>query len=100
MPIIATALVDEDEAGVLAHVEAIRFILEEDILEHKMAAKLRAYCREHLTDIDLGAEVHDRLSKYKIISKTNFRKLYEHSPACVEECICNRSDTEGHWRAI
>ncbi len=75
-PIIATS-VDESEARVRPHVEAIRAILDADVLEEQMGAMLRDYCGEHLTDIELGAEVYDCLANEKIITKANFRKLWD-----------------------
>lgn len=62
---------------VAPHVAAIKAILELDVFEDEMGRRLREYCNEHLTDIELGAEVHDRLASEKIISKPNFRKLWE-----------------------
>lgn len=75
MPIIATS-VDEAEARVRPHVEAIRAILEADLFEDVMGATLRFYCQEHLTDIELGSEVYDCLASEKIISKAKFRELW------------------------
>lgn len=73
MPIIVT---QQEDARVEAHVAAIRAILEADLFEDQMGKALRDYCQEHLTDIELGAEVHDALSTRKIISKPNFRALW------------------------
>lgn len=73
-PIIAT---NDDDPRVAVHVAAIRGILEADVFENVMGAMLRDYCNEHLTDIELGSEVFDALSTQKIISKPNFRKLWE-----------------------
>lgn len=75
MPIIATS-VDESEARVRPHVEAIRAILDADLFEDAMGATLRDYCQEHLTDIELGSEVYDCLANEKIISKAKFRELW------------------------
>jgi hypothetical protein len=72
MSLIATTTEDTAEP----HVWAIKSILETDTDEVAMAAMLREYCGEHLSDMELGAEVHDRLAKYKIISKANFRALW------------------------
>lgn len=74
-PIIA---IEADElARVRPHLEAIRAILDADLFEDQMGRALREYCQEHLTDIELGAEVYDALASEKIISKINFRKLWE-----------------------
>jgi hypothetical protein len=74
-PIIATE-VDESEARVRPHVEAIRAILEADLFEDQMAFALRTYCGENITDIELMSEVFDRLASEKIISKAKFRELW------------------------
>lgn len=76
MPIVAKEA-DENFARILPHVEAIRAILDADVFENQMGAMLRDYCNEYLTDIELGAEVYDFLASQKIISKANFRKLWE-----------------------
>lgn len=75
MPIVAKEA-DENFARVLPHVEAIRAILDADLFEDQMGAALREYCGEHLTDIELGAEVYDFLASQKIISKAKFRELW------------------------
>lgn len=75
-PIIATEA-DESYARVRPHVEAIRAILDADVFEDVMGKMLREYCQEHLTDIELGSEVYDYLAVNKIISKINFRRLWE-----------------------
>jgi hypothetical protein len=75
MAIIATSD-DTSEARVRPHLEAIRAILEADLFEDQMGAALRDYCGEHLTDIELGAEVYGRLATEKIISKAKFRELW------------------------
>jgi hypothetical protein len=59
------------------HVLAIKAILEMDLDERDMGKALREYCNEHLTDIELGAEVYDRLQDEKIISKYFFRQLWD-----------------------
>jgi len=74
-PIIATE-VDESDARVRPHVEAIRAILEADLFEDQMGEKLRAYQREHIPDIELMSEVFDCLATEKIISKAKFRELW------------------------
>jgi hypothetical protein len=74
-PIIATD-VDESWARIGPHVEAIRAILEADVFEDQMAAMLRDYCEQHLTEIELGSEVYDRLASDNIISKPKFRELW------------------------
>lgn len=62
---------------VARHVEAIKAILDADVYEPEMGAMLRDYCNEHLQrDQELFCEVHDRLAKDKIISRTNFRALW------------------------
>ncbi len=59
------------------HVTAIKLILEADVGESVMGAMLRDYCNEHLQrDQELFCEVHDRLAREKIISKINFRALW------------------------
>ncbi len=75
MAIIATSI-DESEARVRPHVEAIRAILGADLFEDQMGAAVRDYCHEHLTDIELGSEVYDCLATEKIISKAKFRELW------------------------
>ena len=75
MPILATEA-DEVDARVRPHLEAIRAILEADLFEDQMGRALREYCGEHLSDIELGAEVFDALASEKIISKTNFRAIW------------------------
>ncbi len=77
MAIIATEA-DEAWARIGPHVEAIRAILEADVFEDQMSEMLRDYCNEHLTDIELGAEVHDYLATAKIISKVKFRQLWDY----------------------
>jgi hypothetical protein len=73
-PIIATA---QEDALVDVHVNAIRAILEADVFEPQMGAMLRDYCNEHLqSDHELFSEVHDRLARDGIISKSNFRLLW------------------------
>jgi hypothetical protein len=74
-PIIATE-VDESEARVRPHVEAIRAILDADLFEDQMAFALRTYCGESIADIELMSEVFDRLASEKIISKAKFRELW------------------------
>jgi hypothetical protein len=69
---------DETWARIRPHVEAICAILEADVFEEQMSAMLRDYCNEHLTDIELGAEVHDYLATEKIISKVKFRELWDY----------------------
>lgn len=76
MAILATEVDVGDETGILAHVEAIRLILEEDIDEYAMAEKLRDYCRESLTEIEDMALVYDKLAACKVISKAKFRELW------------------------
>jgi hypothetical protein len=76
MPIVAKEA-DETYARVRPHVEAIRAILNADVFEDVMGSMIRDYCKEHLTDIELGSEVYDYLASQKIISKANFRKLWE-----------------------
>lgn len=76
MPIIATS-VDESEARVRPHVEAIRAILDADVFEDRMGLMLREYVQANLNfDAELYCEVFDRLAKEKVISKTKFRELW------------------------
>ena len=77
MPILATEA-QECDADVLAHVEAVRLILEEDVFEDVMAKNLRAYWRE-LPDIETASAIFDALAKCKIISKAKFRELWNKS---------------------
>lgn len=59
------------------HVSAIKELLDADLTEEAMGAALRDYCERWLQgDHELFCEVHDKLAKYKIISKINFRKLW------------------------
>lgn len=58
------------------HVRAIKEILAADVFEDVMGAMLREYVRLNVPDIELMAEVHDRLAKEKIISKINYRALW------------------------
>jgi hypothetical protein len=73
MSLIASITEDPSER----HVFAIKEILERDVEESVMGAMLRDYCNEYLQrDQELFCEVHDKLAKYKIISKVNFRALW------------------------
>lgn len=59
------------------HVRAIQEILAADVFEDVMGAMLRSYCEEHLQkDQELFCEVHARLATEKIISRSNFRALW------------------------
>lgn len=76
MPILAQSD-DEGETRIFPHIEAIRAILETDVFEDVMGSMLREYCNEHLQkDQELFSEVHNRLASDKIISKANFRALW------------------------
>lgn len=64
-------------AAVAPHLDAIKNILEADVHEDEMAAMLRDYMHEHVTNIDDAAAVSDMLQATKVISKYFFRRLYE-----------------------
>lgn len=68
----------EEGALVAPHLETIRSIVEADIHEDEMAAMLRDYMKEHVTNIEQAAAVSDMLQACKIISKYYFRRLYEY----------------------
>ena len=75
MPILANNS-EAVGADVLAHVKAIRSILEADVLECEMGAMLRDYVRENVPNIELMCEIHEYLSVNKIISKPKYRELW------------------------
>ncbi len=65
------------EEGALAapHLEAIKAILEADVLEEQMSSMARDYVREHFPDIEFYSTVCSLLAACKIISAYNFRRV-------------------------
>lgn len=63
------------------HVQAIKEILDADKEEDVIAAEVREYVHEALLPFhELFITVNDKLAADKIISKAQFRKLYEGNP--------------------
>lgn len=63
------------------HVRAIKDILDADKEEHVIAAEIHEYVHEALMPHhELFITVNDKLAADKIISKAQFRKLYEGNP--------------------